>query len=401
MKVLYVVSLFPCWSETFIVREIHGMLDCGADVRILSLRAPSEELVQTDAAALLGRVIYPEAGAAAAVRSLLAVAGHPLREIGFIARLAGCLFRHPAAFAKSLVAWWRMLGALAAVRRFGPGHVHAHFATYPSTSALAIARALGVPFSFTAHAHDIFLENHLLAAKLRASAFTVVISDFNRRFIESLEPQAARQARFRLVHCGVSPGRFAFRREGRDPRRLVAVGRLDAIKGFEHLVDACAILARGGVAFDCRIVGSGPLREALEERVRGAGLGERVTLLGAMPQEQVRAELDCAGAFVMPSVVTPRGDRDGIPVALMEAMACGLPVVSTRVSGIPELVEDGVTGLLAEPGDAGSLAGRIASLMADAALADRLATAARQRVEREFNIHAESAKLHDAILGAS
>jgi colanic acid/amylovoran biosynthesis glycosyltransferase len=396
MRILYVVSLFPCWSETFIVREIHEMLRLGADVRILSLRHASEKMVQSDAAALLDRVIYPAPWWRSLPGIVATVIRHPVRESGDVARMIGGLWRHPAILAKTLAVWWRSLGASAEVGRFAPAHLHAHFATYPSTSAWLLSRRLGRPFSFTAHAHDIFLEDHLLGDKMGEAAFTVVISEFNRRYLRE-RVAGAESADVRVVHCGVSLAAFPYLEAGRDPRRILAVGRLDEIKGFGHLVDACGLLAAKGLDFTCSIIGSGPLEERLAARIEALGLGGRVLLLGVRKQEEVREALDDAGIFVLPSVVTRSGNRDGIPVALMEAMASGVPVVSTRVSGIPELVEDGVTGLLAAPADAATLAAALERLLGDPALGAQLARRARERVEREFNIQTEPRKLHDAI----
>lgn len=396
MRVLYVVSLFPCWSETFIVREIREMLRLGVDVRIVSLRHPSEALVQADAAALLDRVVYPAGWMACLRAAAAAFARDPACEFRQLARYAAGLWRSPAVLAKTLGTWWRANGMCEAAAALAPAHIHAHFATYPSTAAMLLARRLGVPFSFTAHAHDIFLEDHLLAAKLREAAFAVAISEFNRRFLRERVAGAA-GADVRVVHCGVPPGDHPFVDAGRDRRLVLAVGRLDAIKGFPTLVEACALLRDRGVDFRCEIVGSGPLGGRIEARLRELGLGDRVRLAGALPQEEVRRRMQAAGVFAMPSTVTPRGDRDGIPVALMEAMASGLPVVSTRVSGIPELVEDGVSGLLADADDAAGLAACLERLLADPALGARLALAARGKVEREFDAGAEARKLRAAF----
>lgn len=398
MRVVYFVSLFPCWSETFIVREIQQLLQLGVDVRIVSLKHPSEKLVQSDAEALLDRVLYPVAWPVALMRVLAQLLLHPLRELSDLWRLMRKLAGHPQALAKSLVVWWRTLGLLPEIRALAPDHLHAHWATYPSTAALWAARRLGVPFSFTAHAHDIFLEDHLLAEKMRRAAFGVTISEFNRQYLAKHASPAALDC-MRIVHCGVSPAGFAFHPEGRRPGFIAAVGRLDDIKGFVHLIDACALLQQRGVVFECAIVGEGPLRPMLEARIAAAGLSGRVKLLGARKQEEVRQILSEASVFVLPSVVTERGDRDGIPVALMEAMAVGLPVVSTRVSGIPELVEHGVTGLLAEEKDAAGLAGAIEQLFADPAAAQAMAAQARRKVEQEFDVAREAQKLLDAIRG--
>lgn len=398
MRVIYFTSLFPCWSETFIVREIDELLRLGVDVRIVSLKHPVEKMVQSDAQAMLDRVVYPATGWRGFWRAAAECLRHPLREIGALATLARGLAGHPEALGKSVVVWWRTLGLLPELRRLGADHLHAHWATYPSTSAMWAARRLGVPYSFTAHAHDIFLEDHLLAEKMRTAAFGVTISEFNRRYLAERISPVALQC-MRIVHCGVRPAAFAFSPDGRDPRKVVAVGRLDEIKGFRHLVDACELLKTRGVDFDCRIIGDGPLRPELEARIQAAGLAGRVTLLGALKQEEVRAHLSSAAMFVLPSVVTSRGDRDGIPVALMEAMAVGLPVVTTRVSGIPELVEDGVSGLLADPGDAAGLARAMERLLRDPASAQPMVVAARRIVEREFDIASEADKLLAAIRG--
>ena len=253
-----------------------------------------------------------------------------------------------------------------------------------------------VPFSFTAHAHDIFLEDHLLADKLRHAAFGVTISEFNRRFMAD-KLHRTTLAQLHIVHCGVSPGAFAFNGSGRDSGALIAVGRLDEIKGFEYLVEACVILRDRGVAFECRIIGDGPLRASLQQRIDSHRLTHEVVLLGARQQEEVRAHLDRASVFVLPSVVTSRGDRDGIPVALMEAMAVGLPAVSTRVSGIPELVQHGINGLLAEPRDAADLARCIERMLTEPQAAQAMALRARQTVEQDFNVRTETRKLHDAF----
>lgn len=396
MRVVYFVSLFPCWSETFIVREILALMRRGVEVRIVSLKPPSETLVQSDAKALLDRVIYPVPTGLNAWRVLKACLLHPMRELGSLIELVRHLGARPESLAKSLIVWWRTLGMLDEVRAFAPKHLHAHWATYPSTSAMWMSQRLGLPFSFTSHAHDIFLEDQLIGPKLARARFGVTISDFNRRFLaRERGHQAALQ--MKIVHCGVSPQSFAFQPEGREPRLIMAVGRLDEIKGFIYLVEACGLLRQRGVDFRCEVIGEGPLRGQLEAAIERLGLRDQVVLLGARQQEEVRTLLYRACAFVLPSVVTPTGDRDGIPVALMEAMSAGLPVVSTQVSGIPELVIDGDTGLTAPERDAATLALRIEQLLADPALRQRLAQRARALVEAQFDIDIEAGKLHDAL----
>ena len=396
-RVLYVVSLFPCWSETFIVREIQGLIEMGADVRIVSLRHPSEALVQGDARALLDRVSYPPRGLAEAAAALRELLGKPLSHARLLGGIARALAARPVVLAKGIVAWWRTLALVPRVRAMNPDWIHAHWATYPSTSALGLSRALGIPFSFTAHAHDLFVEDHLQREKLTAARFSITISDFNRSLLQRRFGGGAVE-RLHVIRCGVRPEDLPFEPLGdREEGKLLAVGRLDEIKGFEVLVDACALLRDSGVRFSCEIVGEGRLRGSLEERIRAHRLFGSVTLPGALPQEDVRARLYRASVFVMPSVVAADGNMDGIPVALMEAMAAGLPVVSTTVSGIPEIVDDGSNGRLVPPRDAAALANAIRSLLDDSVGRRRLAASARETVERQFNAAREASKLFGLV----
>jgi colanic acid/amylovoran biosynthesis glycosyltransferase len=396
-RVVYFVSLFPCWSETFIVREILELLGLGVDVRIVSLKRHCEPMVQSDAQSLLDRVIYPRPGVRGAIRALGEVLRRPHRAAVDLAQIAGGLLRHPASLIKSLVVWWRTLGLLADLRPLRPTHLHAHWATYPSTAALIASRRMGVRFSFTAHAHDIFVEDHLLAAKMKQAAFCVTISRFNQRFLAAAVSSEASN-RTRVIHCGVSPANYAFAPDGRQQGLIVAVGRLDEVKGFSHLIDACCLLRRSRVPFDCVVIGDGPQRSTLERQIASHGLADCVRLLGACPQEEVRRYLSIASVFALPSVVAACGNRDGIPVALMEAMACGVPVVSTRVSGIPELVEHESEGLLAEPADAVDLARCIERQLTEPEAARAMAARARYKIESEFNVVTESRKLYAAIV---
>jgi len=392
MRIVYLVSLFPCWSETFIVRELRQLIDSGVDVRIVSLKFPSERMVQADAQALLTKVVYPARGLRAVRRVAAELARSRGRLVVDVARIAWALRHAPVDALKTLVVLWRALSIAEDIRYFAPQHLHAHWATFPSTAAMLLSKLLGRSFSFTSHAHDIFVNDHMMRAKLAAAEFGVTISEYNRRHLHSLGPEVA-GARLHVIRCGVMLDEFGFVESARDRTHIVAVGRLDEIKGFRHLVDACALLVQQGHAFRCTIVGEGPLRGELEQQVRALGLADRIELPGAKPQAQVAALIRQAGVFALPCVVARTGDRDGIPVALMEAMASGLPVVSTRVSGIPELIEHDATGLLAEPGDAGSLASALARLLEDAALGRALARAARHKVERDFDARKEAVKL--------
>jgi colanic acid/amylovoran biosynthesis glycosyltransferase len=397
-RVLYIVSLFPCWSETFIVREIEELLARGVDVRIFSLKASQEKLVQSDARALEKYTSYPAGFIQNLFGALRAIWRDPIANFRMLAQIATDGGMTLPSRLKSLVVWWRVVGAVRWLEAWQPDLIHAHWATYPSTGAMMLSRILKIPFSFTAHAHDIFLEKHLLKEKLSAARFAVTISEYNRRLLLGLQP-AARE-KLHVIHCGIKPDELTYQEEGRDPSLLLAVGRLDEIKGFPTLVEACARLRERGLRFRCEIIGEGPLRQQLQNAIDTNGLGSEVRLCGAMPHEEVRARLYRAAVFVLPSVVTMHGNMDGIPVALMEAMACGTAVVSTTVSGIPELIEDGVNGYLAPPRDARALAERLASLLEDPGKRNAFARVARERVEQQFSVVAETGKLQQLFIAS-
>ena len=374
------------------MREIAALLAAGADVRILSLKAASETLVHPEAEQLLPRVRHPLPPGLAALRRAAALVEHPRALSSLALALGRALGRRPIELAKSLEAVARAVEQLDWIRQLDPDLIHAHWASYPSTAAMMLGRLLGKPFGFTCHAHDIFVHDHLLREKIESAAVPVTISRYNVAWLAAEVTPRARE-RMNVVHCGVDLPTWAFKEAGRQEALILTVGRLDPIKGFEILVDALAELKRQGRRFRCRVIGEGPLRRALEARVERQGLSELVELVGARSQAEVRAALSTATIFALPSLIAPGGDRDGIPVSLMEAMAAGVPVVSTRVSGIPELIEEEREGLLVPPGDSLALAGALARLLDDAALRRRLATEARAKVEREFDAAREANKL--------
>ncbi len=392
MRVLYIVSLFPCWSETFIVREIHELISRGVEVRILSLKTARENLIQSDAQSLHSEVIYPAAFWANLRNVHRILWRKPWKSLRSLAWIISGLSRKPGSVLKSIVVWWRSLGTLERIMAWRPQMIHAHWATYPSTSAMMLSDILNVPYSFTAHAHDIFLEQHLLKRKLNTADFVITISEFNRRFLMERIDTGIRD-KLHVVHCGIDLKAAPYKENGRDTSLLLAVGRLDEIKGFATLVDACGILLKAGVNFRCEIIGEGPLRKSLRQLIDKKGLAAHVRLQGAQPQEEVRKHLYATSVFVLPSTVTRRGNMDGIPVALMEAMACGAPVVSTTVSGIPELVEDGVSGFLVEPNKPDVLAERITLLLSDPDRRAAFARNARNKIEKNFSVSVESEKL--------
>jgi len=395
-RIVYVVSLFPSLSETFIVREINALIERGVDVRIISLKKPSRELLQTDSAALLDRVRHPQAWVPALRDSWRAFRLNPRAVLRATALILADSWRRPDVALKSLATLFRALQQVPWLQDFDPQLIHAHWATYPSTAAWALGCVLDRPFSFTCHAHDIFIEKQLLARKIREAALAVTISRHNVDWLCTHATPMA-EHKLKVIHCGVDMAHAPWQAQHRDARMMLAVGRLDPVKGFETLIDAVALLQERGIELDCRLVGSGPLDPQLRRRAEERGVASRIEFSGAQTQERIRCWMSTATLFVLPSQVAADGNRDGIPVALMEAMASGCPVISTRVSGIPELIQDDEDGMLVEQRDPAALADAIERLLESSALRERLATRARVRIETEFDSRKEAGRLHQLM----
>jgi glycosyltransferase involved in cell wall biosynthesis len=246
----------------------------------------------------------------------------------------------------------------------------------------------------------VFVNHQLLGRKIADAALAVTISRHNVDWLDRNVTGRA-QSKMQVVHCGVDLARIQWRPDGRSGNLVVSVGRLVPMKGFGTLIEALALLRAHGVEFRCLIAGEGPERAALQASVIALGLQDQVELPGALPQEKVRAALDEAVVFALPCEIAADGSRDGIPVALMEAMAVGCPVVSCPVSGVPELIRDGEHGLLVPPHDPQALAIALRRLLGDAALRRQLAAAARLRIEQEFDARKEARKLHRLMAKAT
>ena len=398
MRVAYVVSRFPHVSETFIVRELNAVSASEEiDVELFSLFAPVDPTVHPSAERWVAGL--HRGGRRRALAGLAFwLRRRPVRTLSCVAAIVRAFRRRPALLARSLVAFAIGAGHAASIRRLRIEHVHAHFASYPALAAWTIWRLTGVGYSFTAHAHDIYVDRSFLARLLRDARFAVPISDYNRRLMERYD---AAGTPLHVVHCGVDPDRYAYAPRtppAAGPVRVLCVASLQEYKGHRFLLDA---LARGGVDLDrveLDLVGRGELRGELEARAARLGLGDRVRFHGGLTEPEVAALLARADVFVLPSIVVRRtGFMEGIPVSLMEAMAVGVPVVTTRISGIPELVRDGVTGLLVEPEDPAALAAAICRVIGEGeALGPRL-DAARALVEAQFDLRASGLAMGSLI----
>ena len=265
--------------------------------------------------------------------------------------------------------------------------IHSQWIHSGGTVGMYGAWLLGVPFSFTGHAADLFRNRVALEDKIRRADTIVCISEFHRQLYLD---HGARPEQLLTVYCGIDVAAYPFRPRPRiaaEPLRILSIGRLVDKKGFDVLVEACRILRDRGVPFACEIAGNGPLENDLRRQVEAAELGERVTITGKpVLQEDLPGWLASGHLFAQPCVWSKDNDVDGTPRTLMEAMSTGMASVSTRLAGIPDIIEDGRSGLLVEPYDAEGLADALERLITDPDLAGRLAQGGRERVLDRFNL---------------
>ncbi len=396
LKVAYVMSRFPKLSETFVLNELVTCAAQGVPVEVYPLLRERQAAGHPEVEEWVRRAHFHPFLSAAILRANAAwLREQPGAYVRLLWEVLRKTWGSPNFFVGALGIFPKTAMVARRMREQGVTHVHAHFANHPALAAFIVHRLTGIPFSFTAHGSDLHVDRRMLDTKVAASAFTVTVSEFNREVIVRECGEQVR-SKVHVVHCGVDPDVFVpgRRSESRGDRfQLVCVASFEAVKGHRFLIEACGLLKARGVPFDCHLVGEGPLRADVERRVALAGLGREIHLHGGLPRPAVAALLSRADAAVLASHPTPRGKREGIPVALMEAMAAGLPVVATAISGIPELVQAGLTGFLVPSGEPVALADAFARLAADPTLRARMGSAGRARVTRLFNLRTNTLHL--------
>jgi glycosyltransferase involved in cell wall biosynthesis len=423
--VAYVLKGWPRISELFIASEIYRLEQAGMALRLYVIRPADEAQTHPVVDRIDAEPVYLPATTSLSQTTLVSWLRHNLRP--FLPALARTARRHPRGLAratgmalaqsvrarKGRFAWPRKLYvkellqavALADELAGAPDvrHLHAHFAHGTTTVTWLASTITGLPFSFTGHAKDIYSPSlnpaGLLRRKLLAARFAVTCTEANVRHLRSIAPDSV----VHRVYHGLNADFSRLMQDGESTPapasnrlRVLGVGRLVAKKGFDVVVEACGLLHRRGVPFEAVIVGpdddAGP---ALRARIDELGLGDRIRLEGQMSQAELFDEYRRASAFCLPCRVMDNGDRDGIPNVLAEAMASGAPVVTTAISGIPEIVRDGVNGLLVAPDDPEAVADAVLRLRTDRALAERISREARRTVRHEF----DGARLADDLQG--
>lgn len=395
-SVAYLVSRFPSVSQTFVLNEILELEALGWKVNLYPMIRETESVTHPRAVEVTGRARYRSIASLKCVRANIYWAKkRPVDYFRILALAFKLPGRHLKFYPRTIwtTIWATMIAAEIEDREIR--HIHAHWATFPAHAALVVSRLTGCTFSFTAHAHDIYANAYGLKEKIVEASFVVTISELNRGVLMRASHGLGKT---KVIRCGVDLEDFPFGtglNAASIRPRIVAVGSLEEKKGHQYLLEACAILNAAGQPVNCRIIGDGPERARLAELIDRLDIGSCVTLLGARNASDVAAELAAADFFVMPSVIAANGMMEGIPVALMEAMAMGRPVIASQISGIPELVADGVSGILVEQRNSQAIATAIIKLRDNMQLRLDLAAAARRTVAEHYNLKLNVRQLAD------
>ncbi|HEX7353045.1 glycosyltransferase [Brachybacterium sp.] len=391
-RIAYVLKMYPRFSETFIVSEILAREAAGEEIVIFSLRPPIDARFHPELARVQAPVI--QVGRSSSPRRLWERWGAAMADPELAGSVSAQLHELVGAGVDDAE---QALTVAMLAREHGVTHLHAHFASMATTVARLAALLTDLPYSFTAHAKDIFhrdVEDEDLARKLRDADHAVTISEYNRSHLRS-RFGARDTDRLELVRNGLELERFPYR--GRtdlaEVPLLLGVGRLVEKKGFDQLIDVVHALREEGREVRAEIVGDGPLREELAARIDELGLQQQVRLLGPRTQEEVRHLLEEADLFVAPFVIGADGNADGLPTVLLEAMATGIPCVAASVTAVGEVILDGRTGWLVPTGDTAALVGAVREALDPATDRQALTDAARELVTAEYDSRSQSLRL--------
>jgi glycosyltransferase involved in cell wall biosynthesis len=401
---LYIFGQFPLFSETFLLREINALAARGLSLQVLALAPGPSGALHPSAQPWLSQVIYrpPVRSLALWLSALLGALAAPAAATSALRMALTLLWRYPSRSREVVVSLlsagyfsWRLRGM--PVR-----HIHAAFASVPATVGVFLAELTGRGFSFAGHARDLFThEASFLSLKAREAEFAAVCSQVGYQHLREAFPVRQR-GRLHLIHHGLDPSHFLPTPRLMSSRPIIlCAGRLVPKKGHAHLLKAASILLARDRNFEVHIFGDGPLAAPLGEMIASLGLSDCVFLHGSVPEEELHAAYQDADVLVLPSAQAPDGDNEGIPNVLLEALSLQVPVIATRTGGIPEVIQDGVTGLLVQPGDPSDLADAIDRLLVDDRLRLAMAAAGRLRVEQDFDLNNNVRELFDLFRAAA
>jgi colanic acid/amylovoran biosynthesis glycosyltransferase len=380
MNIGYILGEFPKLSETFVLNEIVELVRMGHEVHIFSIFHPKESIVQSEVKEydLLKRTYYAP--------SYFKLGLELLKPDSLL------FYRNERLFNKFYcIAAARYFSKI--IRKLNLDIIHAHFANEPAFTAMLISKLTSVPFTFTAHAFDIFINPAVKALNERMKNASVAItpSYYNKKYLHNLT--GIDKDKIRVVRACPNMERFKSIKRDEDAFTILTIGRLVEKKGIKYGILAVKELIKDYSEIQYKIVGSGPLESELRGLAKSLNLGNNVKFLGSLDSNSLMDELSKATIFILPCVRSENGDMDGIPVSLMDSMYLQIPTISTNISGIQELIENGKEGLLAEPKNVEQLANVIKTLLEDKDLRVKMEWNGRKKIEKDFNIHTEVEKL--------
>ncbi len=385
----YLVSRFPKLTETFVLYEMLELRRQGFQTVVFPLRLERTNTTHPEIEQLTKDVFpAPLLSWRTGWINLKWIIYHPGRYLRTLLRAAVGTVGSLKFFCGAWLYFPKAVVFADTAQRLGIRHVHAHFASHPAMAAWVMHQLCGISYSFTAHGTDLHVDQHMLREKTESAAFAVTVSEYNRRFIAERCGEETAQ-KFDLIRCGTDLGLFQppqRPKENIGPVEILCIAAFREVKGHRVLIEACAALKTRGVSFRCRLIGTGPAEADVRRQIQALGLTGDVLIEGSKSRPKILESLNAADIIVLASIQTRRGSREGIPVALMEGMACGLPVVASRISGIPELVEESVSGLLFTPGDARDAADALERLAKNPALREQMGHSARKRVGKSFDL---------------
>jgi len=396
------MSRFPHLPETFILREMTELEKHDLDIFLFPLIKQDSKIIHQEAQKWIKKAQFTPYISRQILESNIRIfLSRPQKYFTIFVKMVylnltslNFLLRSLALFPKSIY-----FAEIAEEQNIE--HFHAHYATHPALVAWIIMNITGISYSVTVHAHDIFVRKTMLAEKLKNAQFIIAISEFNKDYlVEKIYPTLAEKTH--VIHCGIRPetysGDMSSSPDNRSEFELISIGSLQKYKGQIYLIEACEQLMKSGIPFHCHIIGEGEERSVLENLISRFGLSSYVTLHGGLPQEQVAQYLQRGDCYIQPSIIAPNKKMEGIPVSIMEAMASNLPVVATKISGIPELVRHQLTGLLVNEKNAKELAEAIVFLYQNPNKAKEFARKGRELVKTEFNLVENTKKIYALFL---
>lgn len=392
--IAYIVQIFPYRTETFISREVIALRKAGFNVITLANHAPKKDSINSDDWHLRENTAY--VFPIGLQRVFMIIFAHLMWIIthfsAYIAALRHLLSeesQNPRVWLRNIMHFVGGVYLAWTIRNKGIEHLHAHYAINAASMALFMSILLEIPFSMTIH-NIFFTDNLLMESKLDRAKFIACISGYSRDYLLNKYPEIKILGeKMQIIHCGIPLEKFPFLKSGinpHNPLQIFCACQLVERKGVRFLIEACNKLKQDNISFRCIIAGNGKELSTLKSLVLSFGLNEHIDFVGTYTQEDLLHYFEESVMFVLPCVVAQNGDRDGIPVVLMEAMAVGVPVISTHVSGIPELIESGENGLLVEQKDSEALAEAIKTLLYNPELRHILSQSAYTKVYAEYNM---------------